>query len=256
MRRSASSPWAASSARKPSRACCDCSSAAALSAAAAARASEARFACFAASDASSAIASRSNFTAAAASRACLASSRSSSSCASAAACAANACSAAWEAACCCRLKRISQSAPKPPMFTVGVHLTRIAREANSSAAIDSPKESAAGLTHTSMVHLELPPTEPSNSCVSLESRYGTCARAPVASARTTLPRANRLPLIAVASLRWAPATPLRLMRSEPARSTRVSNPRVPGVDWVAVFATATRKTACDRDDALFSLVSA
>ena len=57
-----------------------------------------------------------------------------------------------------------------PSLTTALHCTFIAREANSSAPMVSSVESAAGLTQTRSAVRQLPPTEPSSTRVSLESR--------------------------------------------------------------------------------------
>mmetsp|Transcript_23677 Transcript_23677/g.75866 ORF Transcript_23677/g.75866 Transcript_23677/m.75866 type:complete len:287 (+) Transcript_23677:318-1178(+) len=69
------------------------------------------------------------------------------------------------------------------------------RMPNSSEQRDSEAASADGLMLTNMKVLELPPSESASSCVSLESRKGTCF-AFSCSLAITLPSAERLLLMA------------------------------------------------------------
>mmetsp|Transcript_17586 Transcript_17586/g.61475 ORF Transcript_17586/g.61475 Transcript_17586/m.61475 type:complete len:421 (-) Transcript_17586:873-2135(-) len=103
-------------------------------------------------------------------------------------------------------------------LTLAFTSTRMAREAKSKVLSVSEALSAAGLAQTSRAVLQLPPIDPSKMRVSLESRSGMCAFL-AAKALTTLPKASKLLLIAVASLNWAPSTPLFFTRSDPAKST-------------------------------------
>mmetsp|Transcript_8480 Transcript_8480/g.16060 ORF Transcript_8480/g.16060 Transcript_8480/m.16060 type:complete len:287 (-) Transcript_8480:423-1283(-) len=150
-------------------------------------------------------------------------------------------------------------------LTVHVVSTRMARAANSSVLTVSWQDSMDGLQHTRRLVLQLPPTESSRMRVSFESRKGTCFFLS-ARACTTLPKASSEALMLAASLSPAPVTPLRLTRSDPARSTTVSLPMVaciftappPALASVARgrLAILIWNTECERLDALFILVSA
>mmetsp|Transcript_83135 Transcript_83135/g.151998 ORF Transcript_83135/g.151998 Transcript_83135/m.151998 type:complete len:267 (+) Transcript_83135:1389-2189(+) len=151
------------------------------------------------------------------------------------------------------------------VFTLALTSTHIAREANSRLLMVSCMCSAAGLAHTSNTVLQFPPMDPSSSRVSLLSRRGTCCFFS-ANALTTLPRASKLLLIALASRRCTPSTPLFFTRSDPARSTTLSRacvhctrralPPLSGVGRRGLFVSRTWKTAWLRLEALFILVSA
>lgn len=84
--------------------------------------------------------------------------------------------------------------------------------------------SADGLILTNMKVLELPPSESASSCVSFESRKGTCFDLPSTRAEMQLPSAESDRLILVASLSRSPLASVLACRSEPARSTRLSLP--------------------------------
>jgi len=83
-------------------------------------------------------------------------------------------------------------------LTLASTSTHMARDAKSSVHSVSPWFSRAGLTQTSRDVLQLPPSEPSSSRVSLLSLVGTCFFL-AARALTTLPSASRLLLMAAAS---------------------------------------------------------
>jgi len=110
--------------------------------------------------------------------------------------------------------------------------------------------------------------ELSRTRVSLLSRTGTCGLL-LASALMTFPRARRLLLIWFASRSCAPTAPVFFVRSEPARSTRLSrarltlrrraptpSPSTSGAVARSLFASRTWKMAWLRLDCLFILVSA
>ena len=79
-------------------------------------------------------------------------------------------------------------------FTRAVFLMCFARFANFTVDKLSANASSAGEIIAIMVVLQLPPSESSNTRVSLLSRYGTCDRFPLASvsALITFPSAERL----------------------------------------------------------------
>mmetsp|Transcript_47004 Transcript_47004/g.142649 ORF Transcript_47004/g.142649 Transcript_47004/m.142649 type:complete len:208 (-) Transcript_47004:147-770(-) len=146
-----------------------------------------------------------------------------------------------------------------PVLAFAATSTRMARKANSRLLRVSCACSRAGLTHTRSTVLQLPPMEPSRIRVSLLSRKGTCGLF-AASALTTFPSAKRLLLMAVASLKCMPSTPLFFTRSEPARSTRCRCValRAAGTPGLALRAcsTVTASTVCARLERWFMAVSA
>jgi hypothetical protein len=85
--------------------------------------------------------------------------------------------------------------------------------------------------------------------VSLESRYGMCCDLPSTSAEMTLPSAERLRLILVASLSRSPVAPVLDWRSEPARSTRLSLPTrmCSPRSFVSQHSTTMVKMECERE---------
>ena len=115
-------------------------------------------------------------------------------------------------------------------FTTGLFRMFLALAAYLSVLSVSSRLASAGDMHAIMHVRELPPSESCSSRVSLESRYGTCrCRGPrscfrrswsSAMALITLPRASRPLLMLMDSLNLRPDAPVRLFRSEPARSTR------------------------------------
>mmetsp|Transcript_9894 Transcript_9894/g.40048 ORF Transcript_9894/g.40048 Transcript_9894/m.40048 type:complete len:298 (-) Transcript_9894:980-1873(-) len=115
-------------------------------------------------------------------------------------------------------------------FTTGLFRIFLALAAYLSVLRVSSRLASAGDMHAIMHVRELPPSESCSSRVSLESRYGTCrCRGPrscfrrswsSAMALITLPRASRPLLMLMDSLNLCPDAPVRLFRSEPARSTR------------------------------------
>ena len=119
-------------------------------------------------------------------------------------------------------------------------------------------EIAASIT----VRLE-PPRLSSSRWVSFDERYGMCPLA-LASVRAlmTLPSAERLWLMAIASLRVSPVAPVLEARSEPARSTRLIFeftfflPRPAAIEAANSCSTRMMTTACERDDSAFILVDA
>ena len=113
-----------------------------------------------------------------------------------------------------------------------------------------------GCTVAMTVVYELPPSEFWSSRVSFESRYGTwLAPADGSSDMTTLPSAVRLVLMCSASFMRMPVLSDFLMRSEPARSTRLSLPLTASPVARSRCTTVMVKTVCERDETAFILVS-
>mmetsp|Transcript_19280 Transcript_19280/g.47769 ORF Transcript_19280/g.47769 Transcript_19280/m.47769 type:complete len:218 (+) Transcript_19280:272-925(+) len=116
-------------------------------------------------------------------------------------------------------------------MSTGLLLTRSARLAKCSVFMVSSALAAAGEQHAIMSDRPRPPRESMRSCVSLESRKGTCeglsspARRPL-RVEITLPRANSERLILPVS-HTAPAAvlPVCFRRSLPAKSTKVILPK-------------------------------
>mmetsp|Transcript_9626 Transcript_9626/g.26843 ORF Transcript_9626/g.26843 Transcript_9626/m.26843 type:complete len:225 (+) Transcript_9626:875-1549(+) len=89
----------------------------------------------------------------------------------------------------------------------------------------SARASLVGGTATmkTVLHPCCPPSESWSKCVNLEFRYGTC---PTLRSRAVTTSASALSdlLMCVASLNRSPTASLRLRRSEPAKSTKLSLP--------------------------------
>eukprot|EP00659_Diplonema_papillatum_P007573 gene7573-biopygen7525 len=146
--------------------------------------------------------------------------------------------------------------------------------------MDSSWLDAAADTHATNKVREVPPSESCSKRVSLLSRNGMCtgACAPVTSGlwssldpsgslglvfvcfnlardEITLPRASSPELIPTDSLSRMPVFPVRLFRSDPARSTRCSFDTTPAPRRPAAPPAALRrkivKIACDRLDRAF-----
>ena len=164
-------------------------------------------------------------------------------------------------------------------FTLAWLRTCAARSANLSVDSVSEAAAAAAETHATRVVLQFPPNESSSSRVSFESRYGMWAARPRAcvSALITLPSAESDALILRHSCSRWPLSPLVPMRSDPAKSTRLSfatrcrptaaaaaaaaaaapSPSPPPVATPSLNCSTTMtKTACDRDDDAFASVAA
>mmetsp|Transcript_42834 Transcript_42834/g.103442 ORF Transcript_42834/g.103442 Transcript_42834/m.103442 type:complete len:247 (+) Transcript_42834:808-1548(+) len=143
-------------------------------------------------------------------------------------------------------------------FRVAVFLIFRALVAYRKVLIVSSILKSAGLTHATMIVRELPPKESCNNLVNLESRYGgfrlylgRCS----ASAETTCPRTNSPLLMLIPSFLLPPSAPVFLIRSLPARSTRVN------LDWNLVLSSNTPWTlrtqiAWDRELTAFIFVLA
>ena len=121
-----------------------------------------------------------------------------------------------------------------------------ARLAYLSVLSVSSRSASPGDTHASIIVLELPPSESCRRRVSFESRYGTwwCFSH---RALITLPSASRPLLIWMPSCSRSPLAPVRLARSEPARSTKCSF----GLKTLPVLAKRSSrlmvKMACERE---------
>ena len=102
--------------------------------------------------------------------------------------------------------------------------------------------------------LQSPPSEFLSKYVNFELRNGMCFSL-LAKAKMTSPRLERDLLMACASLRRSPVAPVRLNRSLPAKSTKLSAP------WIGSPASLTpskqsRITMCDRELRSFIFVFA
>lgn len=97
-----------------------------------------------------------------------------------------------------------------------------ARFAYLSVLIVSTKSRSHGDTQAIMIVREFPPRESCKSRVNFESRYGIWSafldRSP--RAEITFPRASSPQLMEIPSLALSPTAPVRLRRSDPARSTK------------------------------------
>mmetsp|Transcript_11241 Transcript_11241/g.27398 ORF Transcript_11241/g.27398 Transcript_11241/m.27398 type:complete len:208 (-) Transcript_11241:463-1086(-) len=117
--------------------------------------------------------------------------------------------------------------------------------------------SSCGHTHASMTVLQLPPSASRRTLVSLDCRKGTCWSRRL-SAFTVCSRNVSDLLMYVASVSAAPVTAVFLMRSDPARSTRLS------LDTVVFSAPSPEardsrksvKMQCDREDVLLRMCDA
>uniref|UniRef100_A0A6B0V0B1 Putative secreted protein n=1 Tax=Ixodes ricinus TaxID=34613 RepID=A0A6B0V0B1_IXORI len=107
-------------------------------------------------------------------------------------------------------------------FTVILFLMFLARLAYRSVFRVSMKSRSHGDTHAIIRVRLFPPSESWSSLVSFESRYGTWEILPEASpsAEITFPRARSPQLMEMPSLARSPVAPVRLSRSDPARSTK------------------------------------
>lgn len=103
--------------------------------------------------------------------------------------------------------------------------TCLAADPNCNVLTVSLRLLARGLTLTNKQALPSPPRELCISCVNLEFLYGTCM-AFVLRAANTWPSADSDLLIAAASTSLCPVASVLEILSEPAKSTRVSVPRV------------------------------
>mmetsp|Transcript_31656 Transcript_31656/g.102242 ORF Transcript_31656/g.102242 Transcript_31656/m.102242 type:complete len:219 (+) Transcript_31656:2214-2870(+) len=127
-----------------------------------------------------------------------------------------------------------------------------ARLAYLSVLSVSSMSASDGDTHAIMSVCALPPKESCSSRVSFESLYGTCACLSH-SAVMTLPRASSPLLICTPSAKRSPDAPVRLARSDPARSTKLKR----GVSSLPLRSRSSKHTvkmACDREDDAFIAV--
>mmetsp|Transcript_74148 Transcript_74148/g.179127 ORF Transcript_74148/g.179127 Transcript_74148/m.179127 type:complete len:211 (+) Transcript_74148:408-1040(+) len=119
----------------------------------------------------------------------------------------------------------------------------------SEHLLSSPCSRSEATAMTTEVH-DCPESEERRSCVSVESRYGTCV-CPAPTARTTCPSAVSEALMATACCAATPSAPERRMRSDPARSTNSSCRRAtPPPATCSVRCRCTRQ--CEREERALS----
>mmetsp|Transcript_111688 Transcript_111688/g.315451 ORF Transcript_111688/g.315451 Transcript_111688/m.315451 type:complete len:245 (+) Transcript_111688:241-975(+) len=104
--------------------------------------------------------------------------------------------------------------------TVEEFRTTDIRSPNRSEHTVSSAWSASPATLMTTEVQDLPPKESRRSIVSVESLYGTCSPRLPPKALITRPNALKEPLMLRASAMAEPSAPVRLVRSEPARSTK------------------------------------
>ena len=113
----------------------------------------------------------------------------------------------------------------------------------TNAGGDAPVPVTLPVEHIRRQHslfTELFETSGCSSRVNLLSRYGMCrppfslASPRSASALITLPKHSRPPLMCTASRKRAPTVPVRLLRSEPAKSTRWNLEAMRGGEFASV----------------------
>mmetsp|Transcript_6876 Transcript_6876/g.14124 ORF Transcript_6876/g.14124 Transcript_6876/m.14124 type:complete len:289 (+) Transcript_6876:679-1545(+) len=158
-----------------------------------------------------------------------------------------------------------------PSWLCGFSSTRIAFRPNSS--VESVSKRSAGAPEVQQTkEVIAPPKHGESNRVSFDSRTGALLLdpRPFASAWMHRPRVVRDWLIEMASSNEWPTTPDRLVRSEPAKSTRKSLPlalahatsegRSEAGDKCVVSFSGPRiaiiSTACERDESAFNLVNA